>query len=38
MLVPQDYLVEMVVLEKEGSKEREESLDPQEVEAFQVLQ
>jgi hypothetical protein len=37
-LVPQVYQVEMVVLEKEDTKERGENLDPQEVEALQVLQ
>ena len=37
-LVPQDYPVEMVVMEKEDSKEREGNLDSQEVEAFQVFQ
>jgi len=36
-LVPQGYQVEMVVLEKEDSKERGENLDHQEVEALQVL-
>jgi hypothetical protein len=38
MLVPQGYQVEMVVVEKEDSKERGENLDPLEVEALQVLQ
>jgi hypothetical protein len=38
MLVPQGYQVEMVVLEKEVSKERGENLDLKEVEALQVLQ
>lgn len=37
-LVPQGYQVEMVVMEKEGWKERGENLDPQAVGAFQVLQ
>lgn len=37
-LVPRGYQVEMVVLEKEDSKERGENLDLQEAEASRVLQ